>query len=395
MRIFHYFLTGLFLLLIQSCSNDEPAVPAPEIIGRPETLPAIGLKLIASGLSLPVHITHAGDGTKRLFVVEKRGTVKMIKDGVVSSTLFLDLTNKTNSSGSEQGLLGIAFPPNFSTKRLIYVHYTSFSGVGDTRIDRVQLSPNTDIVIGDQTENVLSVTQPFTNHNGGQLAFGPDGFLYIGLGDGGGSGDPQNNAQRTTSLLGKILRIDVERGSPYQIPTGNPFGNEVWSIGLRNPWRFSFDRENGDLYIADVGENNFEEINVQEAASPGGQNYGWKILEGDHCFNASTCDRNGKTPPVYEYTHDDNNCSITGGFVYRGAEFKVLQGTYIFGDLCSGRIWGLRKSGTGWSNQLLADTNFRISSFGEDEDGNLYVADLATGSIHQIVVPIEVSEFQH
>lgn len=309
--------------------------------------------------------------------------MRIIRNGLVLQQPFLDIRSQVRSSGNEQGLLGIAFPPDFATDGHFYVNYTGTAGIGDSVIARIPLGATPDQADPAGTTNVLTVPQPFENHNGGQMAFGPDGFLYIGLGDGGGAGDTLNNAQNRTQLLGKILRIDVGAASPtYAVPAGNPFGNEIWSYGLRNPWRFSFDRDTGDLYIADVGQDQFEEINFQPAGSGGGQNYGWRLMEGAHCFDTPTCDRTGLVLPVHEYAHDAG-CSVTGGYVYRGPVQGSLQGTYIYGDFCSGRIWGLRRIGDTWENRLLFEANLRISSFGEDEEGNLYVADFSTGDIYR------------
>lgn len=377
----------LFLVFLQACS-DSGSGTMPEVSGASATLPAIDVRKFSSGFNAPLQITHAGDGSNRLFIVEKSGTVRTIKNGTIESVVFLDNTSRTNSSGGEQGLLGIAFPPGFQTKRYFYINYTSQQGIGDTKIDRVPLSANNETANVTQAQTLLTIVQPFSNHNGGQMAFGPDGYLYIGVGDGGSGGDPMNNAQNLSTLLGKILRIDVEGGGVgYRIPTGNVFGNEIWSYGLRNPWRFSFDRDNGDLYIADVGQNLYEEIHFQDRTAAGGQNYGWRIMEGNHCFNTTNCNRTGLNIPVQEFTHSDGNCSVTGGYVYRGSLYPALQGAYIYGDFCSGRIWGLKRSGGVWESKLLADTNLRISTFGEDEEGNLYLADFNTGDIYQIIVP--------
>lgn len=380
-----YLVTLLFLFV--ACSDNGRGGGTVES-GIETTIPPITLNKVASGFVNPLQVVSAKDGTGRLFVVEKRGVVKVVKDGVVSATPFLSIVDKVNSSGSEQGLLSIVFSPDFGTKKTFYIHYTSNVGIGNTAIEKISLDATSTNADPNSAQTVLTVTQPFTNHNGGQLAFGPDGFLYIGLGDGGGGGDPQNNAQNRSSLLGKILRIDVESSpSGYQIPASNISGNEVWSFGFRNPWRFSFDRGTGSLFIADVGEENYEEISVQPASSPGGINYGWPIMEGQHCFREEECNQDGLTFPIFEYTHAEGNCSITGGFVYRGTEIQALQGVYLYGDYCSGRIWGLRQTPSGIINQLLLDTTFAISSFGEDEQGNLYVVDFNNGELYRVALP--------
>lgn len=383
-------LTTLLTTLILGCGSSGGEAEAP---AAPPAFPTIGLSLVASGFAEPVQVTHAGDGSDRLFVVERRGVVRIVQGGaggsVVLATPFLDLTPQVQSTGGEQGLLAIAFPPGFgtlATRRHFYVHYTARTGIGDSVLARYQLGTDANRADPASGSVLLTVAQPFENHNGGQLTFGPDGLLYLGLGDGGAGGDPFGHAQNPASLLGKILRLDVEGASPYAIPPGNPFGNEVWALGLRNPWRFSFDRATGELYIGDVGQDLFEEIDVQAAASPGGENYGWAAMEGRHCFAAATCDSRGLTLPVAEYAHGNGDCSVTGGFVYRGTAFPSLRGIYLYADVCSGRIWGLRRSGAGWENQLLLDTTLAIASFGEDEAGELYVADLSGGAVHRVEV---------
>lgn len=375
------------LLLLNACgggsgNGDDPSP-------QPPAFPEITLRAFATGFSEPVSLTHAGDGSGRLFVVERRGTIRIIKNGAVVATPLLDLTGVVRATGEEQGLLGLAFPPQFPTRNHFYVHYTGRSGIGDTVVARHALSIDANIANA-QGETLLTVVQPFANHNGGQLAFGPDGLLYLALGDGGSGsgGDPSGNAQNLSSRLGKLLRIDVEAGVlPYAIPPGNPFASEVWAYGLRNPWRFSFDRATGDLYIADVGEALFEEINFQPAGAAGGQNYGWNVMEGAHCFNGATCDQTGRVRPVAEYDHAGGNCSVTGGFVYRGSQYPSLQGIYLYADFCSGRIWGLRRTGAGWENALLLDTDLLISTFGEDEQGNLYLADFGDGVVYKVDLP--------
>ena len=268
---------------------------------------------------------------------------------------------------------------------------------GATVVARYRVSAGDNNVADPASEEViLTVPQPFANHNGGQLAFGPeDGYLYIGMGDGGSGGDPFNNAQNPGVLLGKLLRIDVESGAvPYGVPPTNPFLGmisyrpEIWALGLRNPWRFSFDRQAGDLYIGDVGQGDFEEIDFQAAGDPGGQNYGWNIMEGDSCYPIGTvgCNRTGLTLPVFVYAHVPE-CSVTGGHVYRGSAIPSLQGVYLFGDLCSGRIWGIRKNGAAWDNAVLATTTLTITTFGEDEPGNVYVVNYANGDLLKILSP--------
>ena len=346
--------------------------------------PTISLTRIAGGFVQPVAITHAGDGSGRLFVAEQGGLIRILLSGVVAPVPFLDITGLVTPSGGEQGLLGLAFPPGFNTRRTFYVNYTNRTGVGNTVIARYGLTADANRADPASRQELLNIVQPFANHNGGQLAFGPDGQLYIGTGDGGSGGDPLGNGQSIATLLGKLLRIDVLSGiSPYAIPIGNPFGNEIWAYGLRNPWRFSFDRLTGDLYLADVGQSLVEEVNFQPAGLGAGANYGWNIMEGSRCFGSPACSNAGLTLPVAEYLHGNGDCSVTGGYVYRGSA-AALKGIYFYGDFCSGRIWGLRRTATGFETALLIDTTFSISTFGEDEAGELYVADYGTGDIYRI-----------
>ncbi|PWB69929.1 MAG: hypothetical protein C3F07_18190 [Anaerolineales bacterium] len=349
---------------------------------------------IASGLSLPVDIEHAGDGSNRLFIVLRGGRIVIYDGSQILPTPFLDITSLVNSGGGEQGLLGIAFHPDYETNGYFYVNYTNKPG-GDTVIARYQVSTNPDVADNTSAFTILTISQPFENHNGGQLKFGPDGYLYIGMGDGGSGGDPQNRAQSPSSLLGKILRIDVNNGSPYGIPVSNPFisnpnvDDEIWAFGLRNPWRFSFDRLTGDLFVADVGQNSWEEVNYQPASSTGGENYGWSCYEGSHDYNTNRdCTAYGiLTFPVLEYQHginDSNGCSITGGYIYRGNKYPALYGNYLYGDFCTGKIWAAVKSGSSWTSDLASDTNFLITTFGEDEAGELYVASYSNGAIYHI-----------
>lgn len=350
----------------------------------PASPAAITLTRVAGGFVQPTTITHAGDGSGRLFVVEKGGVIKVLHKGVVSPTPFLDIARQVKSRGSEQGLLGLAFPPNFKSRKSFYVDYTDKTGVGNTVVARFGLTSDPDRADPASRVELLKIAQPFANHNGGQLAFGPDGLLYIGTGDGGKGGDPLGHGQSRKSLLGKILRLDVlDRAKTYGIPSGNPFGNEIWAYGLRNPWRFSFDRLTGDLYLADVGQDRVEEINFQSAGSGAGANYGWNVMEGSSCFAASDCSRAGLVLPVAEYRHGSGDCSVTGGYVYRGGS-AALRGVYLYGDFCSGRIWGLRRNGANWETRLLTDTKLSISTFGEDEAGELYLADYQKGDIYRI-----------
>jgi glucose/arabinose dehydrogenase len=353
--------------------------------------PQIHLEQIVQGLDRPLHITHAGDGSGRLFIIEQKGLIQIFQNGQLSDVPFLDIQDLVKYGG-EQGLLCMVFPPGYSAKGYFYVNYTR-SPDGRSVVSRFFLI-DADRADEASEEVLLTVDQPYTNHNGGQMAFSPiDGFLYIGLGDGGSGGDPQNNAQNKEILLGKILRIDTESGhSPYAVPNDNPFFNsaqalpQIWALGLRNPWRFSFDRQTGDLYIADVGQNEREEIDFQRASSSGGENYGWNILEGTECYSPPS----GCVPPasyvapIVDYSHDQG-CSVTGGFVYRGSTYPSMQGIYFYGDFCSGTIWGLRNENGSWEHVVLLETDLSISSFGEDEKGELYLADIAGGGIHRIV----------
>lgn len=337
------------------------------------------------GLKNPVTIANAADGSGRLFILEQRGRVRIVKNGTLLPSPFLDISAKVRSGG-EQGLLGIAFPPGFSTGKTFYLNYTNKKGIGNTVVASFKVGSDPDRADPTSRKQLLEIVQPYPNHNGGQLAFGPDGHLYVGMGDGGSSGDPKRNGQRKDTFLGKMLRLDVSSGkAPYGIPKGNPFGDEIWAYGLRNPWRFTFDRANGDLYIADVGQNEVEEIHYQPAGKGAGANYGWNIMEGTQCFRTKECAKNGLELPVAEYYHGKGDCSITGGYVYRGT-IKELQGIYLYGDYCSGRIWGLKRDGTEWKTKLLLNTEYAISSFGEDESGELYLADHNGGTIYRIGV---------
>ncbi len=347
----------------------------------------------ASGFNQPVDIANAND--ERLFIVEKRGIIYILDtNGDRLTQPFLNIDDRVRSTENERGLLGLAFHPNFSDNGYFYVNYTGNDG--DTRISRFQVSEDDPNIAEPESEQILlTVQQPQANHNGGDLAFGPDGYLYISLGDGGGSGDPTDSGQTRTTLLGKILRIDVDNGDPYSIPDSNPFAfedftlDEIWALGLRNPWRFSFDRATGDLWIADVGQNAFEEINFQPTDSPGGENYGWRCYEGDAVFNTSDCPPMSElTFPVHTYPHVGSFCagSVTGGYVYRGSAFPAMRGAYIYADFCKGQIWSLRPDGTGgWENtELLDGVDSDFVAFGEDQSGELYLAGISSGNIYQV-----------
>ena len=346
--------------------------------------PPVQLVRLLTGFRSPVHVTHAGDG--RLYIVEKNGTVRTVKSGRVEPDVFLDIQNRV-SRGDEQGLLSIAFPPGYGSKRYFYANYTNAKG--DTTISRFRLKTGAQVADPASETVILTIAQPYENHNGGQIAFSPqDGYLYIGMGDGGGAGDTDRNGQNTVALLGKMLRIDVDSGGdPFTVPADNPFmgvpgyDSLIWAIGLRNPWRFSFDRATADLYIADVGQDKYEEIDFQPAASLGGENYGWNLMEGAHCFSDPFCENHRElVPPIVEYGRSEG-CSITGGYVYRGARFPALAGIYFFADYCTGRLWGLRRVDDKWVRNLYFSTGLPIVSFGEDDAGELYLVTLE-GELH-------------
>jgi glucose/arabinose dehydrogenase len=354
-----------------------------------QAAPVVTLEPVASGLQSPVAIANAGDA--RLFVVEQSGRILIVDGTQLLPTPFLDIRSLV-TAGGERGLLGLAFHPRFRENGFFFVNYTDRSS--DTVVARYRVSA-TDPNRADpgSAVRVLHIDQPFFNHNGGQLQFGPDGYLYIGTGDGGGGGDPLNNGQKLDTLLGKILRIDVDSGTPYAIPPSNPFASsqgaapEIWAYGLRNPWRFSFDRASGDLWIADVGQGEREEVNFQAAGSPGGENYGWRRMEGANCFEPpANCALEDMVLPLLEYGHTGGACSVTGGYVYRGQRSTRLIGTYVYADFCTGTISGAVRAGDGSvTSHVLVGTGFRVSTFGEGSDGELYVADYVGGRIFRLV----------
>jgi glucose/arabinose dehydrogenase len=360
-------LSALFLICL---------VAAPAAIARAQD--RLRLEPVAEGLEQPVFVTHAGDGSERLFVVEQAGRILILDGGELLEEPFLDITEDVGAGG-ERGLLGLAFHPAYADNGRYFVHYTRAED-GASVIAEFEVSPDPDRS-RQGGRRLLTVDQPFANHNGGMIAFGPDGFLYIGLGDGGSGGDPGNRAQDRDELLGKILRIDVDGRRPYAIPPDNPFAGgggrpEIYALGLRNPWRFSFDRRRGKLYVGDVGQREREEIDIVRI----GRNYGWRVLEGSRCFEPpEDCDRSGLKLPRTEYGHGGGRCSVTGGYRYRGRAVPALKGLYVFGDYCSGEIFALRRR----ERSRLLDTDLAISSFGEDAAGELYVVDRG-GAIYRI-----------
>ncbi len=390
------FSVGCLLLLLQGLAGPVGAVPPDDLV----------LVEVISGLVSPVAVRHAGDGRGRLFIVEQAGVIRIWDGNQMFPMPFLNITSIVESGG-EQGLLGLAFHPNYASNGYFYVNYTYDPGPGldRTRIARYSVSAgNPDVA--DTTETVLlEIEQDFSNHNGGDIHFGPDGYLYIGMGDGGSGGDPNNRAQDRTQLLGKMLRIDVDgavrsgRGeitgcgleANYDIPVDNPFvgdGNacdEIWAYGIRNPWRFSFDRLTGALFIGDVGQNMWEEVDLQPAASSGGETDGGRCYEGTHEFNLSGC-TGPFVDPILEYQHLSGRCSVTGGYAYRGHGISGFDGTYIYGDYCTGEIW-FATPGGGWSAVQWANTSLGISTFGEDEDGEIYIADLFGGTVSRFESP--------
>ncbi len=395
---------GLASLLAAALALPVMAMPAPSpISGQVASVPIaapqdakIRLALRAGGLSNPVYVTSARDGTGRLFIVEQTGRIRIYKSGRILATPFLSITSQV-SRGYEQGLLGLAFHPDYKTNRRLFINFTDLSGNTVVREYRAS-STNSNVVATSTARHIIKMSQPYDNHNGGMLAFGRDGYLYIGMGDGGSGGDPGNRAQRVDTRLGKMLRISINSSTStknYRTPSTNPYigkagWNEIWQIGLRNPWRFSFDRANGNLWIADVGQGQWEEVNraVNTSSGPGrGTNWGWKVLEGFHCHSPSSgCSTSGKTPPVLEYDHSNGRCSVTGGYVYRGTAIPALVGGYLFADYCSGEIWVISATAASPAAKTrLLDTPYTISSFGEGGSNELYVLDRGGGNLYAIV----------
>ena len=400
---------GLALIVGVVTAVITPSTPA---TGASSIPPTIAATLYASGLSEPVDIANSGvTGDARLFVVEKQGRIKVVDDGgTVREIPFLDITDRVvaGSPPVETGLLGLVFHPDYETNGFFYVNYTAPSFLR-SRISRFTVTDDPNVADPNSEKIILEQLQPESYHNGGDLAFGPDGLLYIPLGDGGGSGDPNNYAQDLTTLLGKIVRIDVDAepgiapdcdglgtGS-YTVPPDNPlvdgrFGacDEIWAIGFRNPWRFSFDRATGDMFIGDVGQNRWEEIDFQPAFSTGGENYGWRCYEGNHPYNTTACQSMGAyVSPVTEYGRDGGHCSVIGGYVYRGAMYPAMVGYYLYADFCSSNFWTLTWDGANWVNTSIGTLGLSSpSSFGENVDGEMFVASL-NGSVYALSVPGE------
>lgn len=378
----------LIFSLFIGCEQDNMGSP-PAINGSYQTTEAFP----DLSFTRPVDFQHSGDNTNRLFVVEQRGVISVFQNDATTSdkTVFLDISEQVDDEGNEEGLLGLAFHPDYETNGYFYVNYTA-GNPDRSVISRFQVSPDGPEQADEASEQeILSFDQPYGNHNGGQVSFGPDGYLYIAVGDGGSGGDPENNGQDRTTLLGNILRIDVdnqEDGNNYAIPQDNPFaGNnegyreEIYAWGLRNPWRFSFDSGNGRLWTGDVGQNAYEEINIIEK----GKNYGWNIMEATHCYEPSSgCDQSGLELPIWEYDRSEGDISVTGGFVYRGPTLAELTGQYIYADYASGRIWGLDYSDLDSPvNTELLEADFQISSFGVDQDNELYICGF-DGNIYKL-----------
>jgi len=377
-------------------SGAAPSAGSPGPDSIDPTAIGLGLKLVTGGLDAPLDVVDPGDGSGRLFVVEQGGVVRIVKDGKLVAKPFLDIHDRVSCCG-ERGLLGLAFAPQYgSNDDRFFLDYTDVNG--NTAIASGNVGPDPDVADPTSLQVLLSIDQPFPNHNGGDIVFGPDGDLYIGMGDGGSGGDPQGNGQSLDTLLGKLLRIDVisppSGSAPYAVPSTNPFVGragakpEIWAYGLRNPWRFSFDSGTGDLWIGDVGQDRYEEVDRATKASGGGHgaDFGWNVMEASHCYpGGDSCDRPGLVLPVTEYDHSQGDCAVVGGYVYRGKTYPGLGGLYLFGDECSGFIRAVVADGPATqSPALLLKSGRTISSFGEDAAGELYLTDLASGELYEV-----------
>lgn len=373
----------LILLLLFGVS--QAALPVQARQGPDPDDIEVSTELVVGGLQRPVEIANARDGSGRLFILEKAGRVRIVNaEGELLDEPFLNIGDRVESRANERGLLGLAFHPNYAENGYFYLNYTTSrangeAGNGDTVVARYQVTEDADRADPDSEMVVLTIDQPYSNHNGGDLAFGPDGYLYITTGDGGQGGDPLGAGQRRDTFLAKLLRVDVDGAEPYAVPEDNPFVGEssmlpeIWAWGLRNPWRIAFDIETGDLYIGDVGQNAWEEVDFQPFDSEGGENYGWNIMEGFHCYGRPTCDQDGLVLPIFEYNRQAGQ-SITGGEVYRGPRFPDMDGLYLVADYVTGNLWGLsRDAGGDWRNGRVGSLGFGATSFGLDEAGEMYV----------------------
>jgi len=383
------FLLLIFVLITSSfylggCKENQGS-SASQTSNTGGSVPGLRLQRVFSQVSASttVLMLQAPDDDSRWYILEKAGRVlRVTSEGANTlSTVFVDITERVDSGPNEAGLLGMAFDPQYATNGYVYLSYTTSDPSLTSVISRFSRSPDGNTLQADSEQVLLRVSQPYSNHNGGNIAFGPDGYLYIGFGDGGSGGDPQGNGQNTQTMLGSILRLDVNNGTPYGIPATNPFASgeqgrpEIYAWGFRNPWRWSFDRSTGKLWVADVGQNSWEEVSIVTA--PG--NFGWNTKEGTHCFQSSSCNVPGLIDPVVEYSHEFG-CSITGGFVYRGSAIPSLQGTYLYSDYCSGTLWGAREDGNGgYQSFQILSTGLNVSSFGEGNDGEIYIIHIEGG----------------
>ncbi len=392
-------MMALLAALAAGCDGlSATQIPTPAPVSGPSALPIKTLRLepTLGGMEFDSPTNFVQDPDGRLWITEQEGIIlefdaKGPRDELAFSSNFLDIRDRVSDNGWEEGLLGMALDP--SNRRQIYLYYSA-ANPRRSVVSRYTLAGEDGgaWAAPDSALTILEVEQPYPNHNGGQIAFGPDGYLYIGLGDGGSAGDPRRNGQDTSTMLGTILRIDVSQATveqPYAIPPDNPFADgggrpEIWAYGLRNPWRFSFDRDSGELWAGDVGQDRWEEIDVIER----GGNYGWNAMEGSHCFRPQhDCPQEGMIPPVWEYSLEDGACSVTGGYVYRGAAIPWLNGVYVYGDFCSGQVFGLRREGADFRNYPLADTGLRITAFGQDNAGELYVLSQSAGIFRLVAEP--------
>lgn len=369
--------------LVCTAASEDPRARNLDASGQPFSL---AVEEVARGLDNPVYATGPA-GDPRLFVVEQPGRIRIVENGRLLERPFLDITSKVGYGG-ERGLLSVAFHPLYSSNGFLFVNYTDRNG--DTRVERYTVSADRSAADPRSAKLILTIDQPYSNHNGGHNLFGPDGMLYVGMGDGGSQGDPHGNGQNPNALLGKLLRINVDRGDPYTVPDGNPYAKgggkgEIWAIGLRNPWRFAFDKSTGLLYIADVGQDKYEEINIAPAARPG-INYGWNAMDGPSCFRSLVCDKNQFQQPAFTYGHDEGNCSIIGGFVYRGRKIPEIAGQYFFADYCGGWVRSVSYSnGRVTALHRWLDSGMgSISSFGEDGQGELYICS-SNGRVYRII----------